>query len=85
MIYKIYTNNGERYSIEADYFTSDGSGISVFKNDGGVVAQKGFLKQVSATTPDADGGARALSVASDELITEILAWIVQNYKAGMQK
>ena len=38
MIYKIYTNNGERYSIEADYFVSDGSGISVFKNDGGVVA-----------------------------------------------
>ena len=38
MIYKIYTNNGERYSIEADYFTSDGSGISLFKNDGGVVA-----------------------------------------------
>ena len=38
MIYKIYTNNGERYSIEADYFESDGSGISLFKNDGGVVA-----------------------------------------------
>ena len=38
MIYKIYTNNGERYSIEADYFKSDGSGISLFQNDGGVVA-----------------------------------------------
>ena len=38
MIYKIYTNNGERYSIEADYFKSDGSGIALFQNDGGVVA-----------------------------------------------
>ena len=38
MIYKIYTNNGERYSIEADYFKSDGSGISLFDNEDGVVA-----------------------------------------------
>ena len=38
MIYKIYTNNGERYAIEADYFKSDGSGVSLFKDDGGVVA-----------------------------------------------
>ena len=38
MIYKIHTNNGERYSIEADHFTSDGSGISLFDNEGGVVA-----------------------------------------------
>lgn len=38
MIYKIYTNNGERHSVEADYFKSDGSGISLFQNDGGVVA-----------------------------------------------
>ena len=38
MIYKIHTNNGERYSIEADHFTSDGSGISLFNVEGGVVA-----------------------------------------------
>ena len=38
MIYKIYTNNGERYAIEADYFKSDGSGISLFLNEGGAVA-----------------------------------------------
>lgn len=38
MIYKIYTNNGERYAIEADHFKSDGSGVSLFKDDGGVVA-----------------------------------------------
>lgn len=38
MIYKIYTNNGERYAIEADYFKSDGSGISLFKDGSGVVA-----------------------------------------------
>lgn len=38
MIYKIYTNNGERYAIEADYFKSDGSGVSLFQNDSGVVA-----------------------------------------------
>lgn len=38
MIYKIYTNNGERYSIEADYFKSDGSGISLFDSEDGVVA-----------------------------------------------
>ena len=38
MIYKIHTNNGERYAIEADHFKSDGSGVSLFKDDGGVVA-----------------------------------------------
>ena len=38
MIYKIHTNNGERYTIEADYFKSDGSGISLFNDEGGVVA-----------------------------------------------
>ena len=38
MIYKIHTSNGERYAIEADYFKSDGSGITLFQNDGGVVA-----------------------------------------------
>lgn len=38
MIYKIHTNNGERYSLEADYFTSDGSGHIFYKSDGGVVA-----------------------------------------------
>lgn len=38
MIYKIHTNNGERYSIEADYFKSDGSGITLFSNGDGLIA-----------------------------------------------
>ena len=38
MIYKIHTNNGERYAIEADHFKPDGSGISLFNDEGGVVA-----------------------------------------------
>ena len=51
MIYKIYTNNGERYSIEADYFKSDGSGISLFQNDGGVVASF-FSGEVTRIFPE---------------------------------
>lgn len=38
MIYKIHTNNGERYSIEADYFKSDGSGVSLYTDEGGIAA-----------------------------------------------
>ena len=38
MIYKIHTNDGEQYAIEADHFKSYGSGISLFNDEGGVVA-----------------------------------------------
>ena len=37
MIYKIHTNNGERYSIDADNFEQDGSGTRFFV-DGVLVA-----------------------------------------------
>ena len=51
MIYKIHTNNGERYSIEADYFKSDGSGISLFNDEGGVVASF-FSGEVTRIFPE---------------------------------
>ena len=51
MIYKIHTNNGERYAIEADYFKSDGSGVSLFKDDGGVVASF-FSGEVTRIFPE---------------------------------
>jgi len=38
MIYKVYTNNGERLTLEADYFTTNGSGTVLYKEDGGIVA-----------------------------------------------
>ena len=31
MIYKLYTNNGDRLSIDADSIQSDGSGTKLFK------------------------------------------------------
>lgn len=46
----------------------------------GMIAQKRFLQTVPSKTPDAAGGAQALSVATDDVITEILAWIVSNYQ-----
>lgn len=55
--------------------------VSVLGKDG-LVAQKSFLHTVAAASPDAPGGAKALSVAADEVITEILLWIVENYKRG---
>ena len=51
MIYKIYTNNGERYSIEADYFKSDGSGIALFTDEGGIVASF-FSGEVTRIFPE---------------------------------
>ena len=38
MVYKIYTNNGERLSLEADYFESDGGGTRLMLNQGGIIA-----------------------------------------------
>lgn len=55
--------------------------VSVLGKDG-LIAQKSFLHTVAAPSPDAPGGAKALSVATDEVITEVLLWIVQNYKKG---
>ena len=72
----------------SQYFTDDSHSegrialrVSVLGKDG-LVAQKSFLHAVAASTPDAPGGAKALSVATDEVIAEILLWIVENYKKG---
>lgn len=43
--------------------------------DGKVIGQHSFLARAPASTPDAAGGARALSAASDELIGQIAAWL----------
>ncbi|MEN9866705.1 MAG: hypothetical protein RL748_2295 [Pseudomonadota bacterium] len=41
-----------------------------------LIGQKRFEQQVSAPSPDAAGGARALALASDAAISDILGWLV---------
>ena len=40
-----------------------------------LIGQRQFEQQASAPSPDAAGGARALAVASDAAISDILSWI----------
>ena len=40
-----------------------------------LIAQKTFVRQSPAATADAAGGAAALTVASDEIIVDIMAWL----------
>lgn len=47
---------------------------SVFK-DRSLVAQKTFVRQVPAPTPDAAGGAKALANASDAAIADLISWL----------
>ncbi len=56
--------------------------VSVLDKDGSMIAQKGFLHTVAAKSPDAPGGAQALSAATDDVISEILAWVVENSRKG---
>lgn len=71
--------------IEADDFTQvfDNSAhssarvamrASVFQGRA-LVAQKTFIRQSPAPTPDASGGVRALADASDAMITEMMSWL----------
>jgi cholesterol transport system auxiliary component len=45
-----------------------------------LVAQRSFSIERPAATPDAQGGVRALTAASDELILQILDWTAGNMK-----
>lgn len=45
-----------------------------------LVAQRTFKAEQPAPTPDAEGGARALTAASDEAIDQLVAWTIQNVK-----
>lgn len=48
--------------------------------DGKVLGQRTFVARAPSSTPDAVGGARALAAASDELVSQITAWVgVQAY------
>lgn len=40
-----------------------------------LVAQKTFMTRAAAPSGDAEGGARALSAASDKTITDMIAWL----------
>ncbi|HEY9224744.1 MAG TPA: hypothetical protein VIP27_11400, partial [Variovorax sp.] len=42
-----------------------------------VVAQRSFMVQRPATSADAPGGVRALTLASDAVIAELVAWVDQ--------
>jgi cholesterol transport system auxiliary component len=71
--------------IEADDFTQvfETPGQSVAQvalraalfNGRALVAQKNFVKQVPAPSADAAGGARALAIASDAVITDMMMWL----------
>ena len=50
-----------------------------------LLAQRSFLVQRPATTPDAAGGVRALTLATDALIEEIELWLQQVEKAQETK
>ncbi|WP_175690899.1 ABC-type transport auxiliary lipoprotein family protein [Burkholderia anthina] len=48
--------------------------------DGKVLGQRTFVARAPSSTPDAAGGAQALAAASDELVSQIVAWVgVQAY------
>jgi len=48
--------------------------------NGKVLGQRTFVARAPSSTPDAAGGARALAAASDELVSQIAAWVgVQAY------
>lgn len=50
--------------------------------DGKVIGQRTFLARAPAATPDAAGGARALAAASDQLVSQIAAWLSVQAFAG---
>jgi cholesterol transport system auxiliary component len=73
--------------IEADDFTQtfdspahSGGQValraSVFSGRG-LLAQKSFSRQADAPSADAGGGAKALAIASDAVIAEILQWLTE--------
>ncbi|HUO43305.1 MAG TPA: ABC-type transport auxiliary lipoprotein family protein [Burkholderiales bacterium] len=43
-----------------------------------LIAQKDFVFEKAAPTPDAAGGVRALTAASDELVNAVVAWTAAN-------
>jgi len=51
------------------------SARATLMQDGKVIAQRTFLARAPASMPDASGGARALASASDELVSQISAWL----------
>ncbi|WP_414137888.1 ABC-type transport auxiliary lipoprotein family protein [Burkholderia cepacia] len=50
--------------------------------DGKVLGQRTFVARAPSSTPDAAGGARALAAASDELVSQIAAWVGMQAYAG---
>ena len=50
--------------------------------DGKVIGQHTFLARAPASTPDAAGGARALASASDDLVSQVVAWLSVQAFAG---
>ncbi|AOJ12056.1 ABC-type transport auxiliary lipoprotein family protein [Burkholderia mayonis] len=51
--------------------------------DGKVLGQRTFVSRAPSSTPDAAGGAQALATASDELVSQLVAWLgVQAYAAA---
>jgi cholesterol transport system auxiliary component len=45
-----------------------------------LVAQKSFSAERRAATPDAEGGARALIAASDEVLDQLVSWTIASVK-----
>ncbi|WP_175996642.1 ABC-type transport auxiliary lipoprotein family protein [Burkholderia stabilis] len=50
--------------------------------NGKVLGQRTFVARAPSSTPDAAGGARALATASDQLVSQIAAWVGMQAYAG---
>ena len=87
---KISTTNALRLFIYIEdfsqYFYSDESSegrialrASLLGKDN-LLIQKSFYRAIPAPTPDAAGGVKALATGANEIMTEILYWVKENYK-----
>lgn len=56
--------------------------VSVIGKDD-FLMQKSFFHKVTAPSPDSAGGAKALAIATDEIIFQMLQWIAENYRKEM--
>jgi cholesterol transport system auxiliary component len=64
----------QTFDTPAQSIAQVGMRAAVF-NGRTLVAQRTFIKQAPAPSPDAAGGARALATASDAVITDMMMWL----------
>ncbi len=81
LVLRIYLEDfSQHFSSPSDSVSRIVLRASLFRGHD-LIAQKRFQKDVASLTPDAQGGARAMAQNSDELIVEIMNWLVEvNYQ-----